>query len=123
MTLDRTLEAAAQQAMADLANSGGGTYEAGTFLPFKPENGYAVGIGGIAMKATNVQHADTMAWLMKNVAGEYMTAYVGTWLDEGVVYVDGVVFCRDINYARTMAREHEQKAFYGFAEKESINVD
>lgn len=120
--MDKTLATAIATVKADLAESGGGTYEYGTLLPFRPKDGYAIGIGGAAVKADISD--ESLALLLRGVAGEYITAYVGTWIDpwSGVLYIDAVEYTRDIERAYELARANGQLAFYGFAEAQSFEV-
>jgi hypothetical protein len=86
--------------------------------------GFAVGIGGIAWRAENLT-AESLAWAIKHVAGEYETAYAGTWLNDGIVYIDGVEYFGSGEYDRAFKRAQDcgQKAFYDFGRKESITCD
>lgn len=122
--MDTTLERQANAAVDDLALHGGGTYERGTLLPFTPSSGFAVGIGGIHLPV-DVVGPQNLAWAAKCAASEYETAYVGTWLDEGIVYFDGVLYFSHLDGARAIAcaRFYGQKAIYDFATKEAVNVD
>ena len=123
MTLDRTLEAAAEQVVADLADHGGGTYERSTLLPFTPSDGFAVAIGGIHLP-DDVVGPENAEWALRAVGGEYETSYVGTWLDDGVVYFDAVMYFGADRGAQAIAagRFYEQKAIYDFGTKESVTL-
>jgi len=121
--MDRTLEAAANVVVADLADHGGGTYERGTLLPFTPSDGFAVAVGGIHLDA-EVVGPENAEWALRAVGGEYETSFVGTWLDDGVVYFDAVMYFAADRGVQALAagRFYEQKAIYDFATKESISV-
>lgn len=121
--MDTTLERLADEAIADLAEHGGGTYEGRTLLAFTPSSGYAVGVGGFAMKAECVT-ADVIAFALKAVAGEYETTYAGTWLNDGLVYFDAVLYFNHLEQKRAAAAAayFGQQAYYDFAAKESISV-
>ncbi len=119
--MDRYLHRAASDVLVDLVNDGGGTYQAAILVPFKPEDGYAVAVGGVSV-ATSALTVELAAFLLKAVAGEYITPYVGTWLDGDVVCIDAVEYWRDFEYAMDKAREHGQKAIYSFTIKQSIEV-
>lgn len=111
--------------MADLANDGGGTYQAGTFLPVTWGAGFAVATAdGLAFPA-EVATESMLAWAMRQVSRENpRTSYVGTWLDNGVVYIDAVrFFAEDRREAAIQAgREAGQLAIYDFGQKESITL-
>lgn len=124
MSADRTLEAASNVVLSDLANNGGGTYERGTLLPFTPKVGYAVGIGGLHLPA-NIVTSRTVQWASKAAASEFNANYVGTWLKDGTVYFDAVRYFgperrSDALLAGVAAG---QEAIYDFAAGESIYLD
>lgn len=121
MTTDQIALNAANVILADLAESGGGTYERGTLLPFRPKDGYAVGIGGTRYPASSFG-ADEALWLTAAAGGEWDTAYVGTWTDGGEVFVDAVrYFGADRREAAILCGyQHGQAAIYDFAAGESI---
>lgn len=116
---------AAMAVIADLANTGGGTYERGTLLPFKPDDGYAVGVGGLHLPSDMVT-VDAVAWAMKAVGSEFDTSYVGTWLGngDGLVYFDAVSYYGPDRRAEAIAAgsENGQQAIYDFAAKRSISL-
>lgn len=119
--MDATLHRAATQVVIDLAENGGGTYEWGTLLPFKPDTGFAVGVGGTRYPA-DAFDASTAAWLLKATGSEYGEVFVGTWLDSGTVYVDAVRYFNGSRRkdALLLGYQHEQKAIYDFGMAESI---
>ena len=106
-------------ALADLAESGGGTYKGRTLEKVQPTSGFAVGIGGFAMPAGNVT-ADVLGWAVHAVAGEFFADHVGTWLDDGTVYFDAVRIVPDLAAAIKLGYEHGEKAIYDFENAESI---
>lgn len=116
-----------QAILDDLAANGGGTYERETLVPFAPRDGFAVGIGGITMPFDGLT-AEQAAWAIGKVAGEYSSRFVGTWLDNGIVSFDAVIYfglngsTRDgaLSDAGRQAARYGQKAVYDFATGESI---
>lgn len=121
--MDRIEQAAIHAVMADLANDGGGTYQANTFLPFRPASGFAVGaVAGIALPF-EVVTPSMVSWALRQVARENASAsYVGTWLDEGVVYFDAVHYfsAERERAAREAGRHNGQQAIFDFGAKESV---
>lgn len=111
--------------MADLANDGGGTYQAGTFLPVTWGAGFAVATEkGLSLPAEWMTPS-MLAWTLRQVGRENPTcSFVGTWLDKGVVFVDAVrYFSADRREAAIQAgRESGQLAIYDFGQKESITL-
>ncbi len=122
MTTDQTKRDALNRILADLAENGGGTYERGTLLPFRPDDGYAVGVGGIHLPA-NIFTAEAVGWSTKAVGSEYDTSYVGTWQEGNTVYIDAVVYIKDRTEAMLRGMQEWQTAIYSFAEAKSIFLD
>ena len=120
--MDQTKARAAAATLADLAQDGGGTYEAETYLPFRPTSGFAVGIGGARIPAA-AYDIQTAYWLLRAVSTEYEANYVGTWLDGGMVHVDAVRYIRDLSSAVVLARAMGQEAIYDFGDRISIYVE
>lgn len=121
--MDRTTERAAQRVLADLVQDGGGTYEAKTFLPFKPATGFAVGIGGLHLPVASVT-AEVVVWASKAAAGEYETSFFGTWLKDGAVYFDAVrYFAGDQRRDALLAGyQAGQEAIYDFGMADVITL-
>lgn len=117
--MDSTIANAAATVLTDLADKGGGTYEAKTLIPFRPESGYAVGVGGIHLPAHDTT-VEAIEWALRAVAGEYSTSFVGTWLDKGIVYFDAVMYFRDFDSATLQGRLSGQQAIYDFANGEAV---
>lgn len=101
--------------------NGGGTFEAGSWLPFEPKHGYAVAFGGYQPLAKDVD-LNALRKLLKTVQGEYDSSFVGTWLDGEKLYVDAVVYTVDLTRAIELAQSTNQLAIYNFATGESIAV-
>lgn len=122
--MDKHVRKLAHEALARTVNDGGSTFEGRTMLPFTPGVGFSVGIGGAILPATTVT-GEALAWLARRIAQEYETTYVGTWLNEGKVYVDAVRYfgAHGREDAIACAREHGQLAIYDFAAGEAIMLD
>lgn len=118
-----TITQASQQAIADLAENGGGTYHFDTMAPFTPADGFAVGIGGINLPADDT-NAERLAWGLRTVAAEFGATLAGTWLNEGKVYIDAVMYFPADQRDRAMAagRYYCQLAIFDFGSKESIDL-
>src|SRR6185503_5805813 len=113
--MDTTTERLAEEAIRTIHKTGGVTLEGRTLLPQEWAKGYMVGIGGIALDVRDLDSAVALAWLARRVAGEYMTAYVGFWVENDVLYVDGVTYVADLVSAEALARNHGQKAIYDWS--------
>lgn len=103
------------------AANGGGTFEAGTLLPFEPTDGYAVAIASVARLSVHTPAAQLVD-TARRVAQEYGSSFVGTWVHEGYVYVDPVQYVRDRERAIRIGREHGQQAIYSFGDQEVITL-
>jgi hypothetical protein len=121
--MDTSAQAKGSAMIADLANNGGGTYVQRTLESLRPIAGFAVGVGGLAVPVAECT-AEVIAFLAKGVAGEYMADYVGTWLDDGIVYIDAVNLfgADDRAKAEACGRFYGQKAIFDFGAKESIDL-
>jgi len=119
--MDTTTTQQATTIVADLANDGGGTYETATLIPFKPEVGFAVGIGGVRYPAS-LFTPGVAAWLLRAVGQEYETSFVGTWLDNETVCVDAVRYFAGSNRKDALLAGYQagQDAIYDFGMSESI---
>lgn len=121
--MDRTTQQQAAQMLADLANDGGGTYERSTFIPFRPKDGYAVGVGGAKFPASGFT-IEVAGWLGKACAEEYDELFFGTWLDGETVHIDAVRYfaAGSFDEAHLLALKLQQAAFYSFADKVSFDT-
>lgn len=112
---------AGQRIIADLVDNGGGTYVAGTLDPFMPDDGYAVGIAGIEVNASDLT-AEVAEVTMRDLAKEHGAYHVGTWEKDGIVYIDAVRYFGGAGgqSAVRFAREHNQQELYSFADRRSL---
>lgn len=95
--------------------NGGGTFDA-KGRKITPTIGYAVGL-------TNRTAIGWPSFKAAVLAAHFNGArFIGTWEDEEFIYVDNVVLAGELEAAFTIARNHDQKAIYGFAEKAVIEV-
>ncbi len=120
---DLASERAVGPVLTDLVNKGGGTYQAGSLTPFTPSYGYAVGIGGVTLPVGGVD-SESLSWAIGQVASEFRPAYIGTWLDDGVVYIDAVMYFRPerLPEALNTAYQAGQLAIFDFGTQSSILV-
>lgn len=112
---------AAAKVLADLLQSGGGTYVAGTLRPIRPTHGYAVAVGGVKVRSDKAT-IGSIAFLGEYLPEEHGTHFFGTWLDKGIVYIDAVRIDLDRATAIERGRAHGQVAIYDFAAKEAIEL-
>lgn len=119
--MDQTLTRQAEKVLSDIAEHGGGTYEARTLIPFTPPIGYAVGLGGIHLPQ-HIVDVDAVAWALKAVTSEYESSYGGTWLNDGLVYFDAVTFFLNRENAIAVGQATGQQAIYDFGAKEAITL-
>jgi hypothetical protein len=123
--MDRTTRRIAADILARTVEHGGGTFEGATLLPFEPKVGYAVGIGGVAVPVQTLD-IEMVAWVARAVASEYMTSHVGTWLNNGTVFIDAVRYFEagpaGLARATQVARDAGQLAFYDFGNQKDITL-
>lgn len=101
--------------------NGGGTFEAGTFLPFEPTDGFAVGMGGVKVDAATATD-DLLTFWARKVTTEHGASFVGTWLTDGVIHIDAVTYVKAIDRALMLGRQWHQLAVYSFAMAESLDI-
>lgn len=80
-----------------------------------PSSGYFVGLEGIQVPADDFKPSTVLRFACDHAALLYAhgdTAVVGTWLDNGIVYIDVTVRVDEVDAAMALAREHQQLAVY-----------
>lgn len=99
---------------------GGGTFD----LDLKPvmlDSGYAVGL----LRGNNTVLHDmpnNFCTIAKKIRDVYGSAYIGTWLNDGVIHIDPVVILHNRDVAMRIGRHSGQQAIYDFANQESITL-
>jgi hypothetical protein len=101
---------------------GGGTFDARTLAPVAPTEGYAVGLGDGSKVLANSTAADIAVVIYRAVQANKSAPYVGTWIDDAVIYIDPVVILQSLQDALTLARALGEKAIYSFATGESVTL-
>ena len=110
----------------DILNHGGGTYAIikGQFWSMDIKAGYAVAYDGVVVPFGTPW--DGVERLLRKIAKENDSAYVGTWLDGGEIYLDAVYRFmpgeKALENAMRYAYHLGQKAIYDFGTKQSIGV-
>lgn len=106
-----------------LTLDGGLTYDFNAGLIARFVDGYAVSIsGGVEVLAGDyLAFVNAYAKVLTFCAANGIT-YIGTWLNEGIIYIDPVVISDDYLAALATAKAHNQIAFYGFAEGAAIST-
>ncbi len=101
-----------------LAN-GGGTFD-NKGNEVKPRSGYAVGaVKGTAI-IVSAENPDLIGDAAKIIARRFPDAWIGTWLNDGSVHVDPVIWVPSLQVALKLARATSQEAIYSF--KDGIEV-
>ena len=103
---------------------GGGTFDAATLAPVSPSTGYAV--GGLALTVMTSVPDDGYERVARVILAQRdnrRAPYVGTWIENDIVYVDAVVILPDLESAGILARALGEKAIWDFANGISIAAD
>lgn len=114
---------AAQEALIATVENGGGTFFGDTLMPVDIRRGYAVGVGGVTLDPAKVTDEVLREWATR-VGQEWGTSFVGTWLDNGIFYLDAVQVFAEGRRAAALeaARSSGQKAIYDFATHSVVSV-
>jgi hypothetical protein len=99
---------------------GGGTFDAQTWAPVKPAEGYAVGVAH--GDGANVGPRDDLPWAIEELVRRYSPLYVGTWVKGLAIILDPITIVATLDEAFRLGRITHQEAVYGFAEGRSIPV-
>ena len=90
-----------------------GTYEATSLEKLDLKRGYAVGM--IVGTAYSVKDEARVPALMRATAIRYMPKYVGLWTDKkGVKNIDPVRVIYDLEVAKQIGRDNNQKCIWDF---------
>ena len=90
-----------------------GTYEATSLEKLDFKRGYAVGM--ITGSAYSVKDEARVPTLMRATAIRYMPKYVGLWTDaEQVKHIDPVRVIYDLEVAKQIGRDNNQKCIWDF---------
>lgn len=99
---------------------GGGTFDRDLHA-VHPTDGYAVGLVRGTWRTVPAHEAGLGDTLLE-AAQVYADAYVGTWVDAGLVHVDPVIILTCREDAIRLATALGQKAVYDFASQSDIEV-
>ena len=118
MTIQETLDAT--------LTDGGGTFDAATLAPIT-DGAWAVGgsIPGATLRPTDYR---SYADLFRDFAEHYIdilssgARYVGTWLDDGTLYIDAIDIVEDTDAAIRLAAERGERAIYHLTDKITLEV-
>ena len=116
MTITEALDAT----LAD----GGGTFDAHTFAPLGATWAWAVG-GGIPGHTIELVAERDLEGALAQAFAALVDAgadVIGTWLDEGVLYVDAVDLIEDTDEAIRLAAERGELAIYHLTTKTTLEV-
>ena len=105
---------------------GGGTFDTATLQPITAG---AWAVGG-SMPGTTLRPTDYRAYadLLRTFAEHYIdilssgARYVGTWLDDGVLYIDAIDIIEDTDEAIRLASERGERAIYHLTDKITLEV-
>lgn len=118
---------------ATTVDNGGGTYQHKTGAPVTLRDGYVVGVANIAEvciadlagpnRRDSVADIRTYLWGVWPETLPKSAQYVGTWISDGVLYVDAVTVYRDREQALAAARRNGERAIYDVANGRDIRAD
>ena len=99
----------------------GGTFSATDLAEVHPEKGYAVG-GFAPTDIVNFDDASTVPDRLMEFIAAHQVSFIGTWVHEDDIYIDGVAIIEDRAVALTVAAAHREMAIWDFSTNEEIQV-
>jgi hypothetical protein len=100
----------------------GATWNPRTGAYYKLQDGFIVGQHHATFREVPVDNQAAFRKAVADVQKAYPDAYVGTWVNEGVIHVDPSVVLMDIGEAMTAAFLKKQKAIWDAKRGVEINV-
>lgn len=98
---------------------GGGTFD-GNGASIEPSEGYAVGLNTKTFMTIGLDETDLAYGAFKAILDQWKSAYIGTWLHNGQIYIDPVMVFKNRSLAEKTGRHFKQIAIYDFATKKEI---
>lgn len=112
-----------------ILKNGGGTFDAKTFEPVEPKDGYSVGIEFGSYKVLEIAPEfgfdlwdDDIKGVFEDIVKEFGVEYVGAWVKDGFVHLDPVEIISGYRDAVLTGLANGQQEIYSFKDKKSINV-
>ena len=102
--------------------NGGGTFDPKTGHSVLPPGGYAVGLVEGTLVRVLAENPDVFALVLSAVAKRFPAAWVGTWVKDGEVHIDPVMWVLDRDEAIYQARRTNQKAIWDFKNGVEIEI-
>jgi hypothetical protein len=111
--------------LAQTLLDGGGTFDARTLDPIT-DGAWAVGgsLPGHTLETRESRALDldvAFAYAVDTLRGDGASV-IGTWVDEGVLYVDAIEVIADTDDAIRLARSRGEKAIYHLTDKVTLEV-
>ena len=112
-----------------ILKNGGGTFDAKTFEPVEPKDGYSVGIEFGSYKVLEIAPAAGFdLWdidvqsVFEEIVEKFNVEYVGAWVKDGFVHLDPVEIYVGYRDAVLAGLANGQQEIYSFKDGDSINV-
>ena len=115
-----------QETLDTTLTDGGGTFDTATLQPVT-DGAWAV---GGSMPGTTLRLTDYRAYadLLRTFAEHYIdilasgARYVGTWIDDDLLYIDAIDIIDDTDTAIRLAAERGERAIYHLTDKITLEV-
>jgi hypothetical protein len=112
-----------------ILKNGGGTFDAKTFEPVEPKDGYSVGIEFGSYKVLEIAPKFGFDLLdmdiesvFEDIVEEFGVEYVGAWVKDGFVHLDPIIIVEDYKEAVDLGIENGQQEIYSFKDGKSFNT-
>jgi len=112
-----------------ILKNGGGTFDAETFEPVEPTEGYSVGVVFGTYKVLEIAPEFGFdLWDMdiqsvfEEIVEKFNVKHVGAWVSDGFLHLDPVVIVDEFADAVRLGAENGQQEIYSFADRRSFDV-
>jgi hypothetical protein len=112
-----------------ILKNGGGTFDAKTFEPVEPKDGYSVGIEFGSYKVLEISPQSGFdLWdidvksVFEEIVEKFNVEHVGAWVKDGFVHLDPVEIYVGYRDAVLAGLANGQQEIYSFKDGDSINV-
>ncbi len=105
--------------------NGGCTYDVNGSKIYDKQTGYGVAYGpqhSVQFNPNDHIHYRQWQWMLEALNMASVADFIGTWLDNGKLYIETSAVVPELADALEIAQRNEQLAIYSFADGMTINI-